>query len=283
MRLCSSQLRRSVACGVCVALVLCIRPLVHLLTAAPGERVGVHAPFVIALLLAPGQAAIRSMEELPNAIPAAPPARDTEWLSRDWRSASDARALSALLFEVERTVAHSVIPPKMRKKLRENGRDEAKFERQECITIANRFLPHEALSFNRVRSQRFTGQGSAGGGALSPASQPGSRTELSADAEVGGPQLNDLAAALDRQRCQVRRPPTLGVGVSGERHTAAVAADPTFAYMHDSPTTCATRSTRRWRTRPSATCRAMPLLRLQTWGALRRSMAWSLHGGLQGA
>ena len=170
-----------------------------------GSRVRL-APFAIGALTVPTLPAIRTMEELPSVATSTAFLQASDWASKDWNDPTHATELTALLYDVERTVAHSTIPPKMRQKLLDNGRDPVKFQTQESITVASRYIPSEALSFNRVRAQRFTG---------APATAPASRavrrtTPASAaevDAEVGGARLGELAATLDLQRCQVRTVP----------------------------------------------------------------------------
>ena len=74
------------------------------------------------------------------------------WRAKSWLVTSDARELLSNLYDIERNEARSTIPPKMRTKLRERRRDLANFERQAVGTVASRFVPSEALSFNRVRA-----------------------------------------------------------------------------------------------------------------------------------
>ncbi|KAL1523511.1 hypothetical protein AB1Y20_018448 [Prymnesium parvum] len=158
----------------------------------------VAAPFLISLSDAHARAHLPSLDALPELIPDGVRLHDAAWARKDWRVPEEAAALTALLYDVERTVAYSAIPPQMRRKLEASGRAPHRFAVQQCVTIGGRFLSSEALSFNRVRSLRFThaapkGAEARGGHAAAEAGE---------GVEVAAPRQRELVASLDQQSCQ---------------------------------------------------------------------------------
>ncbi|KAL3902981.1 MAG: hypothetical protein SGPRY_011852 [Prymnesium sp.] len=199
---------------LCASFVLLgIAPSLLFFARSPHTPSSPLAPFLISRMFFPSPHPLHSFESLPDLIPSLPLSRSFDWRSKDWHVAQDAWELTALLFEAEQSVAYSHIPPRMRHKLLAAGRDPSLFEKQQCITIGSRFLPWEALSFNRVRSLRFAGAPvpRAPEGRSKPERGDGvasgrKEREREDNMEVGHVRQAELSALLDQQSCQ---PPDL--------------------------------------------------------------------------
>jgi hypothetical protein len=111
-------------------------------------------------------------------------------------SRSQAAALLRELYLVERTTSNSIVPLPMQQRLTAKGHDVRAFTVQVSITISNRYVLAESLSYNAVRSHRFSASHASTSRASSEgtARTPGESTlaaELSG-LECGQPRASDF-------------------------------------------------------------------------------------------
>jgi hypothetical protein len=84
--------------------------------------------------------------------------RSMDGLAEWHTSATTERAtIFRRLYDIERTVSYSHVPPAMRRRLEAAGRSPADFESQVSVVVQSRVLPSESVAFNQVRAQRFVG------------------------------------------------------------------------------------------------------------------------------